>query len=194
METAEQTSGYSLKETIDAAAFSRRNFIEFVEQALDGLVAAHEAGLTHGQIRPEHLVLRWDRRDRVRVTWCHFERTPESLGAGADLYAFGEVCYFALTQRGLSTSVPANLGRLRPDLGMALTDWVTSLFASNPDRRPLTARSALRDFRRAIARTLPAPVAPPAPQVVARPLDHYPITGWWSLSRVLGNMVGAVTL
>lgn len=215
----EQPNGYTLKETIEAAAFPLSTFVDFVEQALDGLICAHEAGFLHQDIRPENLQLSWGQINRFQVKWLNFSFTSEtpaeqtSSDIQTDLFALGCVFYFALTQRQAFDEVssdPMPISLVRPDLPAELSAWVMDFISLDPDSRPTSARSALRNFRKAIeadcsppseatgSLTIQRPVAPsrprrhePSPAPIAA--RSFAPTRWLSLSRILGNMVGAAS-
>jgi len=111
-----------------------------------------------------------------------FEQRP--VDARTDLYALGCCCYFALTGRypfvgeSVSDVIFAHLQHsliplagLRPDLPVALCDWVDRLMGRAPEDRPADGTTAIAGLRAALAQpAIPPRVtgAPPPPAVGRR--------------------------
>jgi len=202
----ELVKGETLKATIARSAFTREDFISFADQTLDPLISAQELNLLHRDIKPGNIMLTWLESERFRVKLLDFglakfsqapstqtlDQTgsflgsidyiaPEQIEVGlldqrTDLYSFGCVCYFALTQNapfaGSSVTKTMDnhlrhtvepLGDLRPDLPPALIAWVMRLISRDPADRPEHALHAMDLFQevRDAASVTPVVVAPP---------------------------------
>ncbi len=222
----ELVRGDTLKTLARENAFSVADFIEFVDQALDPLISAQGLNLLHRDIKPSNIMLAWLPSGRFQVKLldfglAKFSQAPslqtldqsgsflgsidyiapeqieiQPLDQRTDLYSFGCVCYFILTQRApfSGTSVADTMTRhlnhgvtplaeLRPDLPPALADWVMSLISRQPADRPANASAARDAFVRAksapqqAARVVPdtedeIPVAIAIPVAVARPVGE----------------------
>lgn len=222
----ELVRGDTLKTLARENAFSVADFIEFVDQALDPLISAQDLNLLHRDIKPSNIMLAWLPSGRFQVKLldfglAKFSQAPslqtldqsgsflgsidyiapeqieiQPLDQRTDLYSFGCVCYFILTQRApfSGTSVADTMTRhlnhgvtplaeLRPDLPPALADWVMCLISRQPADRPANASAARDAFVRAksapgpAARVIPdaeddIPVAIAIPVAVARPVGE----------------------
>lgn len=112
-----------------------------------------------------------------------FTMAPEQLegrhlDGRTDLYSLGCVAYFALTTHYPFTgaTIPevicahlqqrrTPLAEMRPDLPVAVCEWVERLMSLSPDSRPATAGKALEEFNKALSgeSPLPAPAVRIAP-------------------------------
>lgn len=163
------------------------DFKALVVQTLEALDAAHTAGLIHRDLKPENIMLPWNSEGRFQVKLIDFGLSqavppegaaqasmegsvhfmaPEQFGSGhvdarTDLYAFGCVCYQALTGQlpfpgDEKTQVitahlyppRAPLAELRPDLSDGFCQWMDQLMSVQPLGRPASAAQALSYFHR----------------------------------------------
>jgi hypothetical protein len=125
----ELVKGETLEDIVARGALTEKDFASLVEQTLDGLLAAHQAGVIHLDLKPQNLMLSWLPSGGFQVKILDFGlaiaarqpvtqamdqegaiygsiyfMAPEQFERGAvdtrtDLYALGCVCYYALTQR-----------------------------------------------------------------------------------------------
>jgi hypothetical protein len=159
-----------------------------VEQALDvarqtaeGLARAHGAGIVHGDVKPENLMLTADglvkildfglaglSGERAAPGGTEGYRAPEAVAGGrldprADLYALGVVLREALTGRA-----DPDDGARRP-LEPALDALLARCLEPDPQRRIASARDVLRALERIDALRLMVALGElPSPDAVAR--------------------------
>ena len=201
----EMLPGERLSELAARAPLQPAEVIRLAGQVLEGLDAAHSAGVTHGALTPQCLVLPWDLGQNWQLKITGWElapsaglplealryRAPELFDGhpaevSSDLYALGAICLFALTGRhafeGDSADALAEAHRqhrLAPGTDLpstAFTDWVLSLLQPQPQHRPASAAAALKALR-----TLPAeevvamPVLEAEPVLLAAPVLAEPV-------------------
>ena len=125
----ELVKGETLEDIVARGALTEKDFASLAEQTLDGLSAAHQAGVIHLDLKPQNLMLTWLPSGGFQVKILDFGlaiaarqpvtqamdqegaiygsiyfMAPEQFERGAvdartDLYALGCVCYYALTRR-----------------------------------------------------------------------------------------------
>jgi hypothetical protein len=125
----ELVKGETLEAIVERGALTEADFGSLVEQTLDGLLAAHQAGVIHLDLKPQNLMLTWlpgggfqvkildfglaveTRRPALQDTdkegaiyGSIYFMAPEQFERGpvdvrTDLYALGCILYHALTQR-----------------------------------------------------------------------------------------------
>jgi len=143
---------------------------ECVKQAADALTAAHNNGLVHGDLTPDHLIC--DKLDRLQIVDLGFAEfnsagpsadyaAPETsgnapAGPSADIYSLGCILYFLLTgkppfpdgtaeekRRKHEKELPANVLEFRPDAPPDLMKLCIRMMAKKPEQRPKSAASVV---------------------------------------------------
>ena len=255
----EFVDGETLDQVVKRAPFSCEEFADAAQQSLEALVAAHQAGLIHRDLKPQNIM-------RTRLpsgAWqykildfglARFVTQPtvqslegntsiygsilyvapeqlrhQPLDARTDIYAFGCVCYYLLSGRNAieGDTIPdlitshlehhvKPLSDWRPDLPMALCDWVLKAMSFDPENRFPSAVAMLAALRKAlpnavrqnsirVAPAVPSPVTsairimtpPPAhpplhktmPVPVSAPPAPLPAIARWSLFAAVGLLV-----
>jgi len=138
-------------------------------QVLNGLCAAHERGVVHGDLMPSNLLVGLDRTVKIsdfglsamcgpsrharRDATASRHTAPERMDGGepgtrSDLYSLGCVLYWAL--RGHDAAISATgadalppLDTVRTDVPHAVSDWIASAMSRDPATRPATAGEML---------------------------------------------------
>jgi tRNA A-37 threonylcarbamoyl transferase component Bud32 len=125
----ELVKGETLETIVERGALTEGDFRSLVEQTLDGLLAAHQAGVIHLDLKPQNLMLTWlpgggfqvkildfglamatrqpveqEMDDEGAIFGSIYFMAPEQfervpVDVRTDLYALGCIFYFALTQR-----------------------------------------------------------------------------------------------
>jgi len=164
----EYCEGGSLRDRIQGSAtkLAPAVTLRIFAQLLDGLAQAHEAGFSHGDLKPENVVL--DRRlngklcdlglwaagepgaqpDVSNINYLPPERRQQGVGPAvptADVYAMGVMLYEALVGRlpTRQAPFPSRLGQGIP----AGLDWVIErMIAEAAGERYRDAGEALKDY------------------------------------------------
>lgn len=112
--------GTALDETLEGGPMSGDDFINIFEPLSAGLQAAHDQGVIHRDLKPENILTdgknvkildfglaRWNREEGLTQTnqfkgtinYCSPEQITESrsVGPASDQFAFGLICFLALT-------------------------------------------------------------------------------------------------
>ncbi len=124
----ELVKGETLDDIIARGALTERDFGSLVKQTLEGMIAAHSAGLIHLDLKPQNLMITWHASGTFQVKILDFglataavktEQTTDDQGgllgsihfmapeqfergtvdARTDIYAMGAIFYYALTQQ-----------------------------------------------------------------------------------------------
>ncbi|MCP5558333.1 MAG: protein kinase [Verrucomicrobiaceae bacterium] len=124
----ELVKGETLDDIIGRGALTERDFGSLVKQTLEGMIAAHSAGLIHLDLKPQNLMITWHASGTFQVKILDFglatgalqaqqstENQDSILGSihfmapeqferapvdvRTDLYAMGAIFYYALTQQ-----------------------------------------------------------------------------------------------
>jgi serine/threonine protein kinase len=118
----ELLEGRDLRRAIEAEDLRLGEIVEIGVQLLDGLAAAHDAGIVHRDIKPENVFLAYDASGRLRVKLLDFGNAPDpgagpvivdeapwtmspeqirggEVDARSDLWSTGAVLFWALTGR-----------------------------------------------------------------------------------------------
>lgn len=140
----EFVAGSSLAELLAAGPLHQLRVLDLIAQIAAGLQAAHAAGLVHGDLKPENVLLTPD----GLVKLIGFGNS--SVGSkAADLYALGLVAVRCLTGQPPSAGPPAQAGAsavlplLASRVPAAVAELVTRLASSHPQDRPPSAAEVL---------------------------------------------------
>ena len=139
----ELVSGGSVREWLAAEARPWSSILDVFLQAADGLIAAHEAGLVHRDVKPSNLMLGDDGRVRVvdfgiaRHTGTGSEPSAVSSEAATPIGGTDE----ALTRPGMVLGTPGyvapeQLGGRGVDARSDQFAWCVSLYEALHGRRP----------------------------------------------------------
>jgi hypothetical protein len=198
---------YVVMELIDGAPVSRwriekrpgwRRIVDIFLQAGRGLVAAHQLGIVHRDIKPDNILVA--NNGRVLVGDFGLAGLAGSLTPGGDPSPSTAPAPGSLTQTGTVLGTPAYMSPEQHDgkTGDALSDqfsFAVSLYESLHERRPFPGRSA----GEIAAATRSGPLAPGGDGVprgidraLAIALDPDPIRRYASMEDLLGALEQAV--
>jgi serine/threonine-protein kinase len=158
--------------------------VGFVRQLASGLAAAHAAGIAHGGVHIERVVIgpikptgdgRFRPADGATVTLLDLGLVPAGDPAD-DLRALGELAYHLVVGRPPRADDPP-LTELRPDLPADFRVAVNGLLCADPSARPTAA---------AVADRLTPTAVEPVPAVS----DGRRLVGWFVAGAAL-NLLGA---
>ena len=184
----EYLAGQTLDKTVEQGRLEEEELFNIARQSLLALQAAHQKGIVHRDIKPPNLMLvpatngtrikildfglaKFQQEpqrqtmgaDRSIMGSIHFI-APEQFSGGevdgrSDLYALGNVLYFALSGRTAHdgktiTEIiashlykePEPLKQVRPDLSGEFVQWVGRLMQRDPGARPRDAGQALLEL------------------------------------------------
>ena len=152
----ELVNGISIREHLHAARRSLGEILTLFLQAGQGLLAAHQAGLLHRDVKPDNILVSGDKR--VRITDFGLARSDgphDSLesDAGCD---FGSPTALPLTQTGMALGTPGYIApeQLRGEAIDARADqwsFCATLYEALYDERPFQG-STVPDLLAAIER------------------------------------------
>jgi serine/threonine protein kinase len=148
--------------------------LTLIRQTLNGLIAIHEAGLLHLDLKPENLlhtaagwlITDWGCAQLLAAARANLHGSvhcmaPENFEAGslderADLYSLGCTYHFAftgsypfegeLTPQVITAHLQHRAAQPPAKLSSAMQAWLSSLTLRQPSQRPSSARSALASF------------------------------------------------
>jgi len=198
----EWVEGTDLTDVVSQAALTVDDFTTLARHTLEGLDAVHASKLIHGSLKPNRIVLTWQPDQTVLfkitdlglaellgsadlVTTDHRGRYTGALDclapelfegepgdARSDLYAIGNVYYYALTQNlpFAGDSADATIANhragsaqavqgYRQDLPGPVASWLMSLISTSPDDRPQSAEAARQSLEAALNGESPPPPA-----------------------------------
>jgi len=178
---AELLDGEELRERLNDGAISQRKAIEYAQQIVAGLAAAHEKGIVHRDLKPENIFITTD--DRVKILDFGLAKLkPAKVAAGAG----SEVA----TQRALTDpgAVMGTVGYMSPeqirgkdlDHRSDIFSFGVILYEMLSGRRTFTGESAievmngiLKDEPQELAETN-AKISPGLEKIVRRCLEKKP--------------------
>jgi len=135
----EYVDGQLLAEMLDGRPLGPRRTIDVVAQAAAALHVLHQAGLAHGDVAPERILLRNDGAPRLFGFSGTGPTGPDAMGG--DLHALGVLAYRCLT----GCKSPDDLGALGDQMPASVTQLVAELCAHESAAEPdVTAAIARR--------------------------------------------------
>ena len=160
----EYVQGEPLASLINGRPLNVRRALEFAINLADGLAEAHAAGFTHGDIRPDTIMItpkdrakfmnfglsRFTAGGAMRATTAVVYVAPEELAgqppdARSDIYSLGAVLFEMLTGRQRARGLV--LSSLNPNVPPELEQVVTRMLASNVDTRAQSAATVAAELR-----------------------------------------------
>ena len=177
--TTEYIEGETLRERLTRGAFGVREALDVAAQVADALVAAHQAGIVHRDVKPENVMLRAD--GYVKVLDFGLAKLTENLAAlgpsGADALTIPDVRtnpgvvmgtpdYMSPEQaRGLPVDARADVWSLgvvlyemvvgrRPFEGATHSDTIVSILEREPSSLLSTAPEAPAELERIVTKAL----------------------------------------
>jgi serine/threonine protein kinase len=156
---SEYVSGERLAEVVHGTPLNARRALDFAVQIADGLAAAHAAGLEHGALSTQAILITMKGAVKILdVGMLAWTATPEHERCD-DYVGLGEVVFEMLTGHPIKRGWPAELKHdhipeaVRPILKRLLAERGTEVYPSMA-----VASAALRDALLRLTAT-PAPVA-----------------------------------
>jgi serine/threonine protein kinase len=183
----EYIAGQTMEKLGSVALLTEKDFRNVARQCLAGLGAAHELGIVHRDIKPTNIMVQQGASGEVMAKildfgLAKFQKAPEPqstdhennllgsiyfmapeqfsrepIDGRSDLYALGNVFYYALTGRMAHAAdtieqiifshlmhIPFSLQELRPDLSPGICLWVHQLMQRDPLERPQNVLQALQ--------------------------------------------------
>ena len=160
----ELVDGLMLNEYIAAGSSDDGEVVGILSQICDGLTFAHEAGLLHLDLTPQHVLvntLGWIKLVDFRMSRAYLEgssgstegdpySSPELLGGDpvsplADVYSAGKLLWFLVTGDTPPIHLDGDLDDLCADIPEIWRDVVCQAIRTDPDQR----FQSIEEFRRA---------------------------------------------
>jgi hypothetical protein len=197
----EPAVGEPLDEWMARQPVDLEDFKQVAESCLDALSASAAAGVPHGALEPGLVFMSRtaDGRMKAALVGCgiarlvmRFHGDHHESSEALDVWMLGGILHTLLTgaqiEEGREIQAPHEM---RPEIPVAVSDWVMRLLVDDAALRPQTAADALTQFRHALA---PAPAdlsaalhlpMQPAPWAAGYdpnlhpPVCHYPQVPVW---------------
>ncbi len=171
---SELVDGQSVPDLLAAGPLAVPAALSVVAQVAAGIAAAHEAGLSHLDLRSANVLLSSD-DGTVKVTDLGVG-TGERGTSAVDLYALGVLAHECLSGEPSVTGTPAPLPAATPlPVAALIRELTDNDLASRPESAAAVARraAALREqFAPPVTRPIPVvPATPPPPQAVPVPVS-----------------------
>ncbi|MQA30561.1 MAG: protein kinase [Luteitalea sp.] len=171
---AEFISGQTLAQLVGTHPLNPRRAIDYATQIADALAAAHGAGLAHGAVTGQTIVV--TAKDSAKIldyglsAWTGDRSSDDEAG---DLAALGRLLFQMLTarvpQRGWPAPAPSSVNRQVP---LELDRLVAKLLVGS--RQVQTSAAVVAAELRAIGATLDVPEAPgDAPSMADREAERF---------------------
>src|SRR5678815_5049631 len=96
---AELLEGEELRDRLDAGTIPQRKAVDYAQQIVSGLSAAHEKGIVHRDLKPENLFITND--DRVKILDFGLAKLRESPASASGLSGNEDATRRALTNPGV---------------------------------------------------------------------------------------------
>ncbi|MEM9069311.1 MAG: sigma 54-interacting transcriptional regulator [Myxococcota bacterium] len=218
----EYVPGARASQVLDATEAGQRpsNALRVIDDVLSALVAIHDAGILHGDIKPSNILVKEDGRAvlvdlglagppsaadglvRGTVAYLAPEAWIGERSIATDLFAVGATLLRLLGadlddghSSGGARGAPPSVGLLPGSVSPALRTYLGALLAPDPADRPLDARDALAQLRRlrqTFGEAVEASALPdPSPAAFALRAERAPWVGDESLLRSLTDRLQA---
>jgi len=177
---AELLEGGELREVLNERTISVRKAIEYAQQLVSGLAAAHEKGIVHRDLKPENVFITKDERVKILDFGLAKLSEPQAVSTGSDIATrqaitnpgtvMGTVGYMSPEQ------VRGQLADYRSDIfsfGVILYEMVTGKRAFNHETMAETMTAILREEPEELTVINPT-INPGLERIVRRCLEKKP--------------------